>query len=112
VWIRHEGHNKHLGSFDHAQEQEAAKAYDEAARKLLGERAQLNFPAEGEQQGVGGARVGPSRCMQEDVSDPEVAQLIAAGGYTTEDVRNMWRVSYTRKISEEGARQTMCALKT
>jgi len=40
--IKREGKQKHLGYFDN--EIDAAKAYDQAARKLHGEYASLNFP--------------------------------------------------------------------
>ena len=48
--IMHEGRRQHLGCFAH--EDEAARAYDDEARKLRGARAELNFPEPGERQGV------------------------------------------------------------
>eukprot|EP01045_Picozoa_sp_COSAG04_P004719 COSAG04_NODE_209_length_20232_cov_116.817315_28_plen_74_part_00 len=47
--IRHEGRQQHLGY--HNDEEEAARAYDDRARKLHGARARLNFPEAGERQG-------------------------------------------------------------
>jgi hypothetical protein len=47
VKIHHTGKNQHLGSFD--DEEEAAMAYDRGARTHHGDKAMLNFPAEGEQ---------------------------------------------------------------
>jgi hypothetical protein len=44
--IKYDGKNHHLGRFE--DEEEAARAYDKAARAHHGETAQLNFPAEGE----------------------------------------------------------------
>jgi hypothetical protein len=44
--IKFNGKNRYLGYFEN--EEEAAKAYDKAARAHHGEKAQLNFPAEGE----------------------------------------------------------------
>jgi hypothetical protein len=44
--VRYDGKRHHLGCFE--DEQEAARAYDKAARAQQGEKAQLNFPAEGE----------------------------------------------------------------
>jgi hypothetical protein len=46
VQIRYDGKRHHLGYFE--DEDEAARAYDQAARAQHGEKAQLNFPAEGE----------------------------------------------------------------
>jgi hypothetical protein len=46
VQITHDGKLLHLGYFE--DEEEAARAYDRAARAQHGETAQLNFPAEGE----------------------------------------------------------------
>jgi hypothetical protein len=42
--INYDGKKRHLGSFK--DEEEAARAYDRAARDQRGEKAQLNFPAE------------------------------------------------------------------
>jgi hypothetical protein len=44
--ITYDGNQHHLGSFEG--EEEAARAYDRAARAQLGQKAQLNFPVEGE----------------------------------------------------------------
>lgn len=47
--IGHQGKKVHLGYFD--DEVPAAQAYDEAARRLHGERARLNFPQGGHPRG-------------------------------------------------------------
>jgi hypothetical protein len=44
--ISYDGKQHHLGYFE--DEEEAVRAYDEAARAQHGQKAQLNFPAEGE----------------------------------------------------------------
>jgi hypothetical protein len=44
--IQYEGRKKHLGTF--SIEEEAAVAYDEAARRTFGEYACVNFPKDGE----------------------------------------------------------------
>jgi hypothetical protein len=46
VHIRYDGKLHHLAHFE--DEEEAARAYDRVARAHKGEKAQLNFPAEGE----------------------------------------------------------------
>ena len=46
------GKQKHLGSY--TSEEEAARAYDKAARELFGEYAYLNFPDEHEQGALNG----------------------------------------------------------
>lgn len=50
-----EGRGWWLGSFDTAEE--AALAYDEAAREVYGEHAFLNFPGDGEQKTIASPRV-------------------------------------------------------
>jgi hypothetical protein len=44
VFIRRDGHSTYLGSF--TKEEDAAWAYDVAAKKYHGEYASLNFPRE------------------------------------------------------------------
>lgn len=44
--IRHLGHTTHLGTYE--REEDAAHAYDAAARRVFGEFARLNFPRDGE----------------------------------------------------------------
>jgi hypothetical protein len=46
--IIYDGKIHYLGGFEDEDEEEAARAYDRAARAHHGEKAQLNFPAEGE----------------------------------------------------------------
>lgn len=41
AWLHQAGRKTHLGMF--ASEEEAARAYDERAKKVLGEKAILNF---------------------------------------------------------------------
>ena len=54
VAISHNGVGRNVGSFPADQEEEAAKRYDEEARRLRGAEAKLNFPRAGEAQaGVG-----------------------------------------------------------
>lgn len=50
AYIKHGGRAKQLGSFSTAEE--AARAYDTAARLLFGEFARLNFPSDSEQKAL------------------------------------------------------------
>lgn len=73
-----DGKTKHLGDF--AEEADAARAYDDAARIRFGDFAALNFPRDGE---VG--------CLRRNVAPP--IQIVGGGNLpTTDDAR---RVSHT-----------------
>ena len=66
AYIKLNGNRKHLGYFETAED--AAEAYDEAARKLHGEFACVNFPREGE-RGCRPAEVFPLFDVYEDFED-------------------------------------------
>eukprot|EP01043_Picozoa_sp_COSAG02_P048513 COSAG02_NODE_4771_length_4995_cov_3.275735_5_plen_140_part_00 len=54
VALSHDGVGRIIGSFPAEQEKEAARRYDEEARRLRGAEARLNFPRAGEERaGVG-----------------------------------------------------------
>jgi hypothetical protein len=75
--IRHTGKSHHLGYFDN--EEEAAEAYDRAARAHRGDRAMLTFPAEGE-RGVGDGKRSKYRGVHWYKSSSKwVAQIYQAG---------------------------------
>ena len=52
VQIGHDGVSRHLGFYPPSKEKQAAKRYDEEARKLHGSKAKLNFPRAGESKYV------------------------------------------------------------
>ena len=52
VQIAHNGVKHHLGAFPPDKEKQAAERYDEAARRVRGSKAKLNFPRAGEVKGA------------------------------------------------------------
>jgi hypothetical protein len=70
--IGYDGKQYHLGYFEEEEEQ-AARAYDRAARVQHGEKAQLNFPAEGESGSRKSSKYrGVSWCKRDNKWRPQI----------------------------------------
>ena len=122
IW--HEGRTQRLGSFAEEEEEAAARAFDDAARRLRGEKAhggrnqagnvvwRLNFPTEAEAAVPNGPDDAPEPVDDEQVAAAEavVAQRRAAGQPTSSFAGVSWPKKGRRwraEIWHEGRKQRL-----